>query len=151
MNYDREEYYRITQLQPSLKYKALPSPAAIEAKTWLQRTVRWVAQNWFGLRATATSKQMSVDYQVVTGRQLRDIVRQLKAVEAIYRGEVDRIVIGRDIMDQICEHSLEMPPSSFGVSMPTGGSNGLKILGIHVQYLPWFEGWMIIPKEANKK
>ncbi|TXH55012.1 MAG: hypothetical protein E6Q97_09680 [Desulfurellales bacterium] len=61
--------------------------------------------------------------------------------------EVDRIVVGRDLYMKILQSKLERPFCVISEVPLRNGTTGTKICGIDVQFVPWIEGFAIIPKK----
>lgn len=66
-------------------------------------------------------------------------------IELAWRDRLDRIVLGRDMWNQVVDHfaSREI---SFVRDMFFGWGDSRKMLGINVQVLPNMEGYLILPK-----
>lgn len=72
-------------------------------------------------------------------------IMQARHLNWVWKDQLDRVVIGRDMWYQVIDHFAERH-IGFTVDMQLGYKGVNRIYGINVQVLPNMEGYLILPK-----
>lgn len=115
---------------------------------WLQR---WAA-NWLkrmgALNLRCVSKWTQPTWkQIPTYPLIKHIKKQRLVCELLWDGDLDRIVIGHDLMAELLHEVAAMHPFSFEVNIDLYNSGSYQVYGLRVQYVPWMTGLLVLPKE----
>ena len=136
--------------KPRMEWKM--AEGKIQTATILGKFARWLLSKTKHLIRVKYSDQV-VDYIEVDLKKLDSVIQcrmGAKELGYIYGGELDRIVIGRDIFDDIVEREEMLRPfhGTFLVEREwrIGIGNDYRICGIPVQFVPWLEGFFLLPK-----
>ena len=121
------------------KGAVIPHTKAASAAKWaLDKTDHSIV-------AEISRERMEVEY--IDTEVVRDIVRAAMNqvhVTMLWNNEIDRVVIGRDVMHKIqCDIDYAF---SFRAEEKLGNGGARKMCGYQVQVIPWFEGVLVIPK-----
>jgi hypothetical protein len=83
---------------------------------------------------------------------LQGIVKNFNAVNAIYRNEIERILVGTDQINRLCgelDEHLVSRPYAFDERVRLMGPDGMRICGVRVQVVPWMRGVLLVPKDER--
>ena len=96
----------------------------------------------------AKIQREEVRYTEVDLNRVDSLLRSImhaKALRWAWEGELDRVVIGRDMWHQVVDHYAKYE-IGFSRGMHLGCNGAAKIVGINVQVLPNIEGYLLLPK-----
>ena len=127
----------------------------IQTTTWLGRFAKWLLSKTKHLIRMKYSDQV-VDYVEVDLNKLDSVIQcrlGARQLQHIWGGEVERIVVGQDIFDQIVDRESLLRPfnGSFMVERELGigrAGGDFKVCGIPVQFVPWMKGFFLLPKAS---
>ena len=99
-------------------------------------------------RTEETIKTVEID----TGSIIEAIHKCQHAVDMIWNKELAYVVVGPDAFNELLYENDRrlancLPPMNMSVNMRIGfGSDGVRVFGVPVKFVPWFTGVLCVPK-----
>lgn len=160
---------------PGIERKEVQHPTGFDKLEVKNKYLSWFFNKMFDLmlKKGFLKHQTLVEQNITMTRQTIDmdkldyqICQNQQAIEMVYRNRVDAIIVGADIMrkfmtgDPYQYGRLDIQMSQVskyaGYTRPYPSDFGLerhyeqvRYMGINVICIPWFEGFLLIPKEER--
>ena len=113
----------------------------IIAKSWVARVLAWALKKTNHTVVVDVGKE-EIEFVEIQVQSLQSLIDEIYSIGIDY--EIDRIIIGRKLFRAVVEEMPNWPVSISGVETRT-------LLGVPVQYLPWMEGFVVVPKLKAKE
>ena len=131
-----------------LTAKRFTFPSVSKAEVVPETTMQKIGQKLLKLEAVSVVDKDEFQFDAIqhyTIHNLIDNILDLERADLIYRDEIERIVIGRDMYEKMMDHACDNPWDS-KVEIEMSGPMGFRVIGIPVQYVPWMCGWVLLPR-----
>lgn len=122
-----------------------------------------ITRYWFAIRRSlvwpmwrALSSERKVPRNVIrhacleTDSLIEVISKMEHAIERVYRGDIGAIVAGYHAFASLRHEVYERAIGPIAFEMRMSGDGGLKVIGLPLYVIPWFEGVLLLPKEICK-
>jgi hypothetical protein len=117
---------------------------------WLDKALQWV---WGKLSKPAavgstTFKTIAVEHE----RIIDAIVAQRRNIDMIYHQKARCVIMGSNQFYEAVSEAEKRSAfmHSFNVPIQLGGIDGIKIVGLDVHVVPWFDGILVLPADIGK-
>lgn len=110
-----------------------------------------VERLWHRYAKERQKKQVSIRrYEIDTRNVIDAIMKSKYSVEEITGRRLTHVVCGPEIGLGIRYELAEMDAVSYGIRFQVSDGNSVRVLGMTVHVIPWFDGLVLLPELETK-
>ena len=121
-----------------------PGPRWRRLQQW---AARWLVRMGAKNLRSVQSNSIITWKQIPTYPLVEQIRKQREVCELLWRGKLDRVVVGHDVMGKLLREMMLLMPFSFEAEMHMAFGVERRIFDLRIQYVPWMTGILVLPKE----
>ena len=138
--------YRMKRIPVTVHQNATVLPLS-----WPARLAAWLLSKTKH-QVVADFTDNKLEYVEIRADDIRSMLEAIFDTQSwmrVWHGEVDRVIVGREMYEKLLHRMADECPFEGMVDVHVSFGREIRLRGINVQFIPWIEGWAVIPKETG--